>query len=65
MHSKLKNGVEVEESKNSDSISLSPGERTAIVWNYPKPAISLLKFQMRLVFEILSWTHDDGGSLLK
>ncbi|KAM6578728.1 hypothetical protein CsatB_030565 [Cannabis sativa] len=35
MHTKLKNGVEVEESQNSDSVSLSSGERVAIVKSFP------------------------------
>ncbi|KAF3453797.1 hypothetical protein FNV43_RR04238 [Rhamnella rubrinervis] len=35
MHNKLKNGLEVEESKNSDLISLSPGEGTAIAKSFP------------------------------
>uniref|UniRef100_A0A803PWE6 Uncharacterized protein n=1 Tax=Cannabis sativa TaxID=3483 RepID=A0A803PWE6_CANSA len=35
MHTKLKNGVEVEESQDSDSVSLSSGERIAIVKSFP------------------------------
>ncbi|KAJ7947727.1 E3 UFM1-protein ligase 1-like [Quillaja saponaria] len=30
MHNKLKNGLEVEEAQNSESVSLTPGERTAL-----------------------------------
>lgn len=31
MHNKLRNGIEVEESQNSEPITLSSAERTAIV----------------------------------
>ncbi|XP_058729844.1 E3 UFM1-protein ligase 1 homolog [Vicia villosa] len=34
-HNKLKNGVEVQESPNSESISLSPGDRAAISKSFP------------------------------
>ncbi|XP_058753360.1 E3 UFM1-protein ligase 1 homolog [Vicia villosa] len=34
-HNKLKNGVEVQESPNSESISLSPGDRSAISKSFP------------------------------
>lgn len=33
----MKNGIEVDEAQNSESVSLSPGERTALVWNNPLP----------------------------
>ncbi|XVF20139.1 hypothetical protein REPUB_Repub11eG0172800 [Reevesia pubescens] len=35
IHNKLKNGTQVEDSQNSESISLSPGERTAIAKSFP------------------------------
>ncbi|OMO91362.1 E3 UFM1-protein ligase 1 [Corchorus olitorius] len=35
VHNKLKNGTQVEDSQNSESISLSPGERTAIAKSFP------------------------------
>ncbi|XP_030967664.1 E3 UFM1-protein ligase 1 homolog isoform X1 [Quercus lobata] len=35
IHNKLKNGIEVEEAQNSESVSLSPGERTAIAKSFP------------------------------
>ncbi|PON66978.1 E3 UFM1-protein ligase [Parasponia andersonii] len=35
LHNKLKNGVEVEESQNSDSVSLTPGERITISKSFP------------------------------
>lgn len=31
MHNKLKIGIEVDESQNSESVSLSSGDRTALV----------------------------------
>lgn len=34
MHNKLTNGVEVEESQNSESVSFSSGERIAIVRHF-------------------------------
>ena len=55
MHNKLKNGVEVEESQNSDSVSLSPAERITIVWNNHEPQLILFFVLARLVFEILLW----------
>ncbi|TYJ33441.1 hypothetical protein E1A91_A05G104200v1 [Gossypium mustelinum] len=36
LHNKLKNGTQVEDSQNSESISLSPGERTAIAKSLPE-----------------------------
>lgn len=39
MHNKIKNGVEVEP-QTSDSVSLSPGERTAMVLNNPEPHLT-------------------------
>ncbi|KAK2434029.1 E3 UFM1-protein ligase protein [Trifolium repens] len=36
-HNKLKNGVEVQESPNSESISFSPGDRAAISKSFPGP----------------------------
>ncbi|KAK3206163.1 hypothetical protein Dsin_020209 [Dipteronia sinensis] len=35
MHNRLKNGIEVDESQNSESISLSSGERTVIAKSFP------------------------------
>ncbi|XVE59187.1 hypothetical protein DITRI_Ditri05aG0025200 [Diplodiscus trichospermus] len=34
VHNKLKNGIQAEDSQNSESISLSPGERTAIAKSF-------------------------------
>ncbi|KAE8700850.1 E3 UFM1-protein ligase 1-like protein [Hibiscus syriacus] len=36
IHNKLKNGTQVEDCQNSESISLSPGERTAIAKSLPE-----------------------------
>ncbi|XVF05585.1 hypothetical protein REPUB_Repub05bG0185300 [Reevesia pubescens] len=36
IHDKLKNGTQVEDSQNSESISLSSGERTAIAKSFPE-----------------------------
>ncbi|KAE8666675.1 E3 UFM1-protein ligase 1-like protein [Hibiscus syriacus] len=36
IHNKLKNGAQVDDSRNSESISLSPGERTAIAKSLPE-----------------------------
>ncbi|KAH7560925.1 hypothetical protein ACOSQ2_016840 [Xanthoceras sorbifolium] len=35
MHNKLKNGIEVDESQNTESISLSSGERTVLAKSFP------------------------------
>ncbi|KAJ0020042.1 hypothetical protein Pint_32299 [Pistacia integerrima] len=47
MHNKLKNGIEVEESKHSESVSLSSGERTALAKSFPgslsKKALDVLE----------------------
>ncbi|KAM7278569.1 hypothetical protein ACFE04_005703 [Oxalis oulophora] len=36
-HNKLKNGIEIDETQKSESVSLSPGERLAIAKSFPGP----------------------------
>ncbi|XWS28894.1 hypothetical protein CRYUN_Cryun25bG0111000 [Craigia yunnanensis] len=74
VHNKLKNGTQVEEdSQNSESISLSPGERTAIAKSFPgsqsKRALAVVEAlegkRVETFMTALRDLAEDSGLLLK
>ncbi|XP_022729984.1 E3 UFM1-protein ligase 1 homolog [Durio zibethinus] len=73
IHNKLKNGAQVEDSQNSESISLSPGERTAIAKSFPgshsKRALALVEAlegkRVETFMTALRDLAEESGLLLK
>ncbi|XVF46451.1 hypothetical protein PTKIN_Ptkin03bG0027600 [Pterospermum kingtungense] len=73
IHNKLKNGTQVEDSQNSESISLSSGERTAIAKSFPgsqsKRALAVVEAlegkRVETFTTVLRDLAEESGLLLK